>query len=40
MMVEAHVSTSKYRHGIVSIKPLTAATPLGSAYAAARGIAT
>jgi hypothetical protein len=40
MMVEAHISQSEYRHVIASIKLLTAAVPLGFAYAAARGIAT
>jgi hypothetical protein len=40
MMVEAHISKSKYRHVIASIKLLTAAAPLGSAYVAALGIAT
>jgi len=38
-MVEAHISKSKYRHVIASIKLLTAAT-LGSASVAAPGIAT
>jgi hypothetical protein len=40
MMVEAHISKSKYRHVIASIKLPTAAAPLGSAYVAALGIAT
>jgi hypothetical protein len=40
MMAEAHISKPKYRHVIASIKPLTAAAPLGFAYVAARGIAT
>ena len=40
MMVEAHISKSKYRHVIASIKLLTAAAPLGFACVAARGIAT
>ena len=40
MMVEAHISKSKYRHVIASIKLLTAAAPLGFAYLAALGIAT
>jgi len=40
MMVEAHISKSKYRHVIASIKLLTAAAPPGSAYLAALGIAT
>jgi hypothetical protein len=40
MMVEAHISKSKYRHVIASIKLLTAAAPLGSAYVAALGTAT
>ena len=40
MMVQAHISKSKYRHVIASIKLLTAAAPLGSAYVAALGIAT
>jgi hypothetical protein len=40
MMVEAHISKSKYRHVIASIKLLTAAAPLGSAYVAALGITT
>ncbi|HEX3191560.1 MAG TPA: hypothetical protein VHS30_17455 [Streptosporangiaceae bacterium] len=40
MMVEAHIYKSRYRHVIASIKLLTAAAPLGFAYAAARGIAT
>jgi hypothetical protein len=40
MMVEAHISKSKYRQVIASIKLLMAATPLGFAYVAARGIAT
>ena len=40
MMVEAHISKSRYRHVIASIKSLTAAAPLGSAYVAALGIAT
>jgi hypothetical protein len=39
MMVEAHISKSKYRHVIGSIKPLTAAAPFGFAYMAAFGIA-
>jgi hypothetical protein len=34
------ISKSKYRHVIASIKLLTAAAPLGSAYVAALGIAT
>ena len=38
MMAGAHISKPKYRHVIASIKPLTAAAPLGSAYVAARGI--
>jgi len=40
MMVEAHISKSKYRHVIASIKLLPAAAPLGFAYVAALGIAT
>ena len=40
MMVAAHISKSRYRHVIASIKLLTAAAPLGFAYVAARGIAT
>ncbi len=40
MMVEAHISKSRYRHVIASIKLLTAVAPLGSAYVAALGIAT
>jgi hypothetical protein len=40
MMVEAHISKSKYRHVIASIKLVTAAAPLGFASAAALGIAT
>ena len=40
MMVQAHISKSKYRHVIASIKLLTAAAPPGSAYVAAPGIAT
>ena len=40
MMAGAHISKSKYRHVIASIKLLTAAAPLGFAYAAALGIAT
>jgi hypothetical protein len=40
MMVEAHISKSKYRHVIASIKLLTAAAPLGFAYVAALGITT
>ena len=40
MMVEAHVSKSKYRHVIASIRRLTAAAPLGFAYVAALGMAT
>lgn len=40
MMVEAHISTSKYRHVIASIKLLTAAAPLGFAYVSALEIAT
>ena len=40
MMVEAHISKSKYRHVIASIKLLTGAAPLGFAYVAALGIAT
>lgn len=40
MMVEAHISKSKYRHVIASIKLLTAAAPLGFAYVAALRIAT
>ena len=39
-MVEPHISKSKYRHVIASIKLLTAAAPLGSAHVAAPGIAT
>jgi hypothetical protein len=39
MMVEAHISRSKYRHVIASIKLLAAAAPLGSAYVPALGIA-
>jgi hypothetical protein len=38
-MVEAHISKPRYRHVIASIKPLTAAAPLGFAYAAAFGSA-
>jgi hypothetical protein len=40
MMVEAHISTSKYLHVIASIKLLRAAAPLGFAYVAALRIAT
>lgn len=40
MMAGAHISKSTYRHVIASIKLLTAAAPLGSAYVAAPGIAT
>lgn len=40
MMAGAHISKSRYRHVIASIKLLTAAAPLGFAYAAALGIAT
>jgi hypothetical protein len=40
MMVEPHISKSTARHVIASIKLLTAAAPLGSAYVAAPGIAT
>ena len=40
MMVEAHISKSEYRYVIASIKPLTAAAPLGFAHVAAPGIAT
>jgi hypothetical protein len=40
MMVQAHISKSKYRHVIASIKLLTAAAPPGSAYVAALGITT
>jgi hypothetical protein len=40
MMVAAHISKSRYRHVIASIKLLTAAAPLGTAYVAAPGIAT
>jgi hypothetical protein len=40
MMVEAHISKSKYRYVIASIKLLTAAAPLGFAYVAALGITT
>jgi hypothetical protein len=39
MMVEAHISKSKYRHVIASIKLLIAAAPPGFAYVAAHGIA-
>jgi len=39
MMAEAHICRSRYRHVIASIKLLTAAAPLGFAYAAV-GIAT
>jgi hypothetical protein len=38
-MAGAHISTSRYRHVIASIKLLTAAAPLGLAYLAAVGIA-
>jgi hypothetical protein len=40
MLVEAHISKSKYRHVVASIKLPTAAAPLGFAYVAAAGIAT
>ena len=40
MMVEAHISKSRYRHVSTSIKLLAAAAPLGSAYVPALGIAT
>jgi hypothetical protein len=40
MMAGAHISKSKNRHVIASIKLLTAAAPLGFAYAAALRIAT
>ena len=40
MMAEARISRSGYRHVFASIKLLTAAAPLGFAYAAALGIAT
>jgi hypothetical protein len=40
MMAGAHISKSRYRHVIASIKLLTAAAPLGSAYVAAPGITT
>ena len=39
MMVEAHIGKSRYRHVVASTKLLTAAAPLGFAYAAV-GIAT
>ena len=39
IMIEAHISKSRYRHVIASIKLLTAAAPPGSAYVAALGIA-
>ena len=39
MMAGAHISRPRYRHLIASIKLLTAAAPLGLAYAAALGIA-
>jgi hypothetical protein len=39
MMIEAHISESRYRHVIASFKLLTAAAPFGSAYMAALGIA-
>jgi len=32
MLIEAHISTSKYRHVIASIRLLAAAAPLGFAY--------
>lgn len=40
MMAEAHISKSRYRHVIASIKLLTATAPPGFAYLAALGIAT
>ena len=40
MMAAARIFRSRYRHVIASIKLLTAAAPLGSAYVAALGIAT
>ena len=40
MMAEAHISKSRYRHVITSIKLLTAAAPLGSSSVAALGVAT
>jgi hypothetical protein len=39
-MVAAHISKSRYRHVIASIKLLTAAAPLGFAYVPSLGIAT
>ena len=39
MMIEAHISRSKYRHVIASIKLLAATAPPGFAHAAAPGIA-
>ena len=39
MMAEAHISKSRYRHVIASVKLLTAAAPLGLVYVAALGIA-
>ena len=40
MMIAAHISKSRYRQVIASIKLLTATAPPGSAYVAAPGIAT
>lgn len=40
MMIKAHISRSRYRHVIASIKLLRAAAPPGSASVAALGIAT
>ena len=40
MMVQAHISKSRYRHIIASIKLLRAAAPPGFAYVAVLGIAT
>jgi hypothetical protein len=40
MMTEAHISKSKYRHVIASIKLLTTAAPFGSASVAGPWIAT
>jgi hypothetical protein len=40
MMAAAHISKSRYRQVIASIKLLTAAAPPGFVYVAALGIAT
>ena len=40
MMVQAHISRSRYRHVIASSKQPAAAAPPGSAHVAALGIAT